>query len=65
MARTRKHTNTESDSLRQMLIAQGLILPQISTTTRADAERAYRAYLEQLGDRHLGLTQAVLEDRVR
>ena len=55
----------QTDPLRQMLIAQGLIMPQPSTTTRADAERAYQAYLQQIGDRHFGLTQAVLEDRVR
>ena len=54
-----------TDPLRQMLIAQGLIVPQQSTTTRADSERAYQAYLQQIGDRHFGLTQAVLEDRVR
>lgn len=47
-----------------MLIAQGLIVPQHSTT-RANAEHAYPAYLERLGDRHLGFTQAMLENRVR
>jgi hypothetical protein len=65
VARTRKQTQSDSDPFRQLLIAQGLILPQHSSTTRAEADRAYQAYLEQLGDRHLVLTQAVLEDCVR
>ena len=64
MARTREQTQSDSNSLWQVLIAQGLIVPQHSTT-RANAEHAYPAYLERLGDRHLGLTQAMLENRVR
>jgi hypothetical protein len=46
-------------------MAQGLIMPKEKMVTRADAEKAYQAYLKQIGDRHLGLTQAVLENRAR
>jgi antitoxin ParD1/3/4 len=53
------------DPIRQTLMAQGLIMPKEKTVTRADAEKAYQAYLKQIGDRHLGLTQAVLENRAR
>jgi antitoxin ParD1/3/4 len=51
------------DPVRNALMAQGMILPKDTSVTRADAKKAYEAYLKQIGNRHLGLTQAVLEDR--
>jgi predicted DNA-binding protein len=45
------------------LKAQGMILPKDTRVTREEAKRTYEAYLKQIGKRHIGLTQAVLEDR--
>ena len=55
----------ETDPVLNALFAQGLIVPQPITVTRATSEELHRAYLEQIGDRQLGLTQTVLDERTR
>jgi hypothetical protein len=41
----------------------GLLVPREKFVTREEADAAHTAYLEQIGDRKLNLTDAVLEDR--
>jgi antitoxin ParD1/3/4 len=55
----------ETDPVLNALAAQGLIVAQQITVTRAASEELHRAYLEQIGDRQLGLTQTVLDERAR
>jgi antitoxin ParD1/3/4 len=45
------------------LRAQGLLVPREKFVTREEAEQTYRAYLEQIGNKKIGLTEAVLEER--
>ena len=51
------------DPVRMALMARGVILPKDASVTREEAKRTYEAYLKQIGDRHIGLIQAVLEER--
>ena len=53
----------EADPVLNALRAQGLIMPQEIKMSRAESDKLHEAYLEQIGDRHIGLSQAVLEER--
>jgi antitoxin ParD1/3/4 len=53
----------EPDPILNALRAAGLVLPQENTITRAEAQKLHQEYLDLLGNRRLGLTQAVLEER--
>jgi predicted DNA-binding protein len=53
----------EADPVLIALMAQGLIVPQEIKMSRAESDKLHAAYLKQIGDRHIGLTQAVLKER--
>ena len=53
----------DTDPVILALRAQGLIVPREKTVTREEAKKTYEAYLQQIGDRHIGLTRAVLDER--
>lgn len=53
----------EADPVLNALLAQGLIVLQEIIMSRAESDKLHEAYLKQIGDRHIGLTQAVLEER--
>jgi antitoxin ParD1/3/4 len=61
--KTLEAISEELDPILNTLRAAGLVLPQENTITRAEAQKLHQEYLDLLGNRRLGLTQAVLEER--
>ncbi len=55
----------EIEPVLNALIAQDLVVPQAGETTRLEARAMFDTHLKKIGKRHLGLTQAILEDRSR
>lgn len=52
-----------TDPVLSALLSQGLIEPPGAAMTAAQAEATYQRYLKKLGDRRLGLTKALIEER--
>lgn len=52
-----------TDPVLVALSSQGLIEAPTVSLSQAQAESAYKRYLQQIGSRRLGLSQTVLEER--
>jgi antitoxin ParD1/3/4 len=53
----------EIDPIYNLLLKKGMILEQQITVTREESERLHQEYLAMIGNRNLGLTQAVIDGR--